>query len=193
MKELKLIERYYGDKTATRSEVPLINHIYEGIEILEVIGASESAKRAFCLHPIVQRDADLKDNLELLKECDGDIVALAMEYRHVANAYLSTRFITSISQIELGSMFEIAHMLIADKVQNWMDFEIHHRHKHPRSDELEEYFKYWFRKLGVFVIGRSLYDTEGYLPIDLSNELADHIQLMRRRKSTQQWGVDFDF
>ena len=35
MKELPLIERYYGTRTAKRSGVPLINHIHEGLAVLE--------------------------------------------------------------------------------------------------------------------------------------------------------------
>ena len=60
--EYKVIERYYGDKIAERSKVMLMNHINEGLLILDAIEASEQAKKAYCLHPILQSDSDLKDN-----------------------------------------------------------------------------------------------------------------------------------
>lgn len=46
--EYTIIKNYYGDKTANRSKVPLINHINEGIIILDNIAASDFAKKAYC-------------------------------------------------------------------------------------------------------------------------------------------------
>lgn len=40
-------------------------------------------------------------------------------------------------------------MLIADKVQNYKDFEIYHKSTHPRSKELDQYFKNWLQKLNI--------------------------------------------
>jgi hypothetical protein len=84
--EYKWIEDYYGDKVARRSstyftqnkltsesEVHLINHVDEGLYILKVFGASELAKRAFILHPLVQGDSDLAafwKNEELVTQAD---------------------------------------------------------------------------------------------------------------------------
>lgn len=53
--EYYLIKGYYFDRRAKRSNVFLINHIEEGLVILDVMGASEKAKKAFCLHPIVKK------------------------------------------------------------------------------------------------------------------------------------------
>lgn len=150
--EYRYIQEYYGDGKANRSGVYFMNHIDEGLAILNHIEASSAAKKAFCLHPIVQTDDAL---LEAYKS-DGDYTGvshkallLAMEYRSVANEYLSTRTIKSIDEIRLSPLKDVNDMLIADKVQNCKDFELYHIKTHPRSKELEEYFDNWFDRLGV--------------------------------------------
>lgn len=149
MKEYDLIKSFYGSSCAKRSGVPLINHIDEGLEILNKIGATELAKRAYCIHPIIQSDADFVNNLNLLESIDGRVVALATEYRRVANAYLSRRIINSIDEIELSPSKDVNDMLIADKVQNKKDFDLYHKGKHERSNELTEYFNNWFKRLNI--------------------------------------------
>ena len=42
-------------------------------------------------------------------------------------------------------------MLVADKVQNYKDFLIHHRATHPNADRLEAYFRQWLQRLGVSI------------------------------------------
>lgn len=74
-------------------------------------------------------------------------VLLAMEYRNIANQYLSHRVINSIDDIELGPVPGIRQMLIADKIQNYKDFLIYHKDTHERAAELDEYFKNWLAKL----------------------------------------------
>lgn len=63
--EYTLIERFYRNKTAQRSGVPLINHINEGIEILFKI--NQAAIQPFCLHPLIQNDEDFKQNWDMLR------------------------------------------------------------------------------------------------------------------------------
>jgi hypothetical protein len=72
-----------------------------------------------------------------------------MEYRRVANNYLSKRMINSIDEIELSPLKDVNDMLIADKVQNRKDFELYHLDTHERSDVLDQYFKNWLIRLGI--------------------------------------------
>ena len=74
-------------------------------------------------------------------------IILTMEYRRVANNYLSKRTITSLDDIELSPMLEVNQMLWADKLQNQKDFRLYHLGKHDRSDILEQYFINWINKL----------------------------------------------
>ncbi len=149
MKEYDFIKEYYGDKRTERSHVLLINHIDEGLEILKAINASDDAKKAYCLHPIFQGDEDLSKNSTRAIEFDSKIIMLVMEYRNIANAYLSKRTINTLGDIVLSPLQEVNHMLIADKIQNFKDFMQYHFASHERSNELFEYFKNWFKKLDI--------------------------------------------
>jgi len=153
----KQIEAHYGDETAKRSKIRLMDHINDGLIILDLLGASERAKQAYCIHPMTQSDSDLSewfngpDWLERLYSADhnAEVIVLAMEYRSVANEYLSTREIEDISEIRLSPLHEVNIMLVADKIQNRKDFEAHHKGTHARSDKLDQYFKNWLERLGI--------------------------------------------
>lgn len=144
------IAREYGTKTTARSKVPLINHIDEGLYILSAIGSTLPAKQAYCLHPLVQGDGALcAMSLEIIRTFDRWPLMLAVEYRNIANAYLSTRNISSIEEIVLSPLKEVQDMLVADKIQNRKDFETYHKDTHPRNRELTRYFQNWFARLGI--------------------------------------------
>lgn len=149
--EYKAISEYYGNQKAKRSKVYLMNHIDEGLAILDWIGASDLAKKAYCIHPLVQSDADLKQNFnqKIMSTFDPLALSLAMEYRSVANEYLSFRKIKSIKEIRLSPLIDVNQMLIADKIQNYKDFLKYHKKTHLRSKDLDKYFKNWFKALGV--------------------------------------------
>ncbi len=151
-REYEAITAHYGAQRAKRSAVPLMQHIDEGLTVLEAIGASERAQRAFCLHPLLQGDADLaaafERGLSGLTD-DVHVLALALEYRNIANATLSARPLDAAGDIPLSPLDEVNDMLRADKVQNWKDFALHHRATHPRAAELERYFKQWHARLGL--------------------------------------------
>lgn len=149
--EYRAIEAHYRGRTAARSGEPLIRHIDQGLRILRAIAATDRAMRAYCIHPLVQADADLLASYPRLDELTDDprVLALAIEYRHIANATLSTRAIATASEIPLSPLSEVNDMLVADKVQNRADFILHHRGTHPRSAELDRYFQLWLERLGI--------------------------------------------
>ncbi|MFT3708471.1 MAG: hypothetical protein QM817_12535 [Archangium sp.] len=150
--EYRAIAAHYGNTCAERSQLPYMNHIDEGLAVLRVIGASDAAKRAFCLHPLVQADADLLANLSRVDAIDGVRASnwlLAAEYRRIANLTLSHRDIASAADIPLGPLTDVHDMLRADKIQNEKDFLAAHSQTHERRVELARYFTLWLERLGV--------------------------------------------
>ena len=150
-REYRAIAAHYGTRTALASGQPLIRHIDQGLKILERIGASDLAQRAFCLPPLVQADADLAANISRLRDLTDDVqvIALALEYRNIANATLSTRMLTRAEEIRLSPLPDVNAMLVADKVQNRADYLRFHRDTHARSEELDRYFRLWLERLGI--------------------------------------------
>lgn len=131
-----------------------MNHIDEGLIILSRLGATDSAQKAFCLHPLLQNDEDLKDNFKYVaKNTDIETLALAMEYRNIANNWLSDKVFlkdgnpTHDIEIKLSPLHEVNDMLRADKLQNYKDFLLYHKNNHKRSTELDYYFNKWIAKL----------------------------------------------
>lgn len=152
MLEYDAVQRFYGKRRARRSGVPLMNHIDEGLVVLDEIRASDLAKRAFCLHPLVQENAALVETFSNdpdLAKFSPRAVLLAMEYRWVANNYLSHHPSRPPQEIELSPLKDVNDMLIADKVQNYKDFLIYHLGTHTRSARLDQYFRQWLERLGV--------------------------------------------
>jgi hypothetical protein len=152
--EYRLIQEEYGDKRAQRSQVFLMNHIDEGLAVMAAVGASKRAMRAFCLHPLLQNDEDLERNFGWVSTTMHDqpggaaVMALAMEYRSVANEYLSHCTMRAGS-IRLSPLKDVNDMLIGDKVQNRKDFERYHAEAHDNRARLAEYFSQWCEALGV--------------------------------------------
>lgn len=152
--EHRLIRVFYGERRARRSAVPLINHIQEGLLILQRLGASLATQRAFCLHPLLQADEDLKSQHALVLESVATqeegawVLMLAMEYRNCANSYLSHHELSK-EGVPLSPLPEVNQMLIADKVQNYRDFLFYHGKTHPNAQRLHRYFLDWLEGLGV--------------------------------------------
>lgn len=172
--EYEAIKNYYGDKRAQRSQVLLMNHIDEGLYILKKIGASIEAQKAFCLHPLYQNDIDLKENFAPSSVNLFSPVALiyVMEYRSVANEYLSARKVNSINEIRLSPLLEVNLMLVADKMQNYKDFTLFHSKTHKNSKDLEIYFNNWFKRLHISEKEyNNYYYSAQFMPIINSLEL----------------------
>lgn len=150
MKYLKLIESYYCGKTAKRSGVPYINHIYEGLSILKHYSVGEEVLDAYALHPMFQEDNTLLINMSVYSiAIDSFTMSLVMEYRNVANRGLHCYQVDDPSKIYLSPISDVNLMLVADKVQNRKDFMTYHFGTHPKSKELDIYFKNWLRALKV--------------------------------------------
>lgn len=159
----KLIEKVYGDRTAKRSGVPLINHITEGVKILNAIGNDYDTIVAFMLHPLWQQDKMLTVSAGNPCGLTSRQLIYVMEYRNIANRslsdivgeakldgpYTNRREFALRRPIVLSPLDEVNNMLIADKVQNRKDFELHHKGKHDRSEELDFYFRSWLQALGL--------------------------------------------
>jgi hypothetical protein len=143
----RAIKEYYGDKKAERSQVPYINHIEEGLSVLwNTAGSTDLAMSAYCLHPILQSDEDFSRNFDgsLLKGIDPGAIILCVEYRRVANSYLSKN---KKEDVVNPIHPQVKAMLVADKIQNYKDFMLHHAETHPRRRELFDYFHNWFEIL----------------------------------------------
>lgn len=183
--EYAAIAEFYGDRRAERSQVLLLNHIDEGIAIIDEYDRITQqsvfimkhfnklmAARAYCLHPLFQNDQELCLQgfaYSMRKTANAHAVMLTMEYRQRANAWLSDKvsvrmvpkFPAAPGPIEeeplyrldglpdAGPIPEVVAMLVADKVQNFKDFVLHHQGKHTRSEELTRYFKTWVGALGL--------------------------------------------
>ncbi len=149
---MQMIRCYYGNTCARRSGVPYMNHITEGVEILRHRNkCSVQAIWAYMLHPIFQDDDRLDLNLRTYGEgveCPI-VLGYCMEYRNVANRGLHCYQVDNPANIYLSPIADVNEMLVADKVQNRKDFLKYHLGTHPKSTELDIYFKNWLRRLEV--------------------------------------------
>lgn len=155
--EFRSIQDLYKDSCAKRSGVPLLNHIEEGLQILHNLDADVTTAQAYCLHPIFQDDKNLKLAFEnwgfVASACEtryghtSKPFILTMEYRWVANNYLSKDYDPN-KKPKLSVLPEVNQMLIADKLQNFKDF-LHHKDKYDNKDILQKYFVQWLAELEI--------------------------------------------
>lgn len=165
---LTLIQSHYGSRKAKRSRVPLMNHIIEGLDIIERVAKEEALPQlpvskmmaAFALHPLIQDGDEIDDNLHHILTHRGkasahdwlEVVALAVEYRNYANAYLCRPCTDgycgkSLRNLLRTASLEVMVMLLADKRQNQTDFILYHKGYHERSEQLDLYFARWIAEL----------------------------------------------
>lgn len=142
------VSNFYGINTASRSKLPLMNHVNEGCILLESLGASQFVLEAFCLHPILQATEDFLNAIEddFYESVSSKSLMLAVEYRHVANSFLSNNVKENVLPLINEDM---RLLLIADKVQNYKDFLRFHKDTHTNSKRLDEYFNDWFKILNI--------------------------------------------
>lgn len=147
--EYLLIEKIYNDRKTERSGVYLMNHIDEGLYFLYLLNARRKAKLAYILHPILQSDEEIVNNITLneINYLDPKALILATEYRHIANDYLSFMD-KSVKDIKLSPLDSVNQMLIADKIQNFKDFDKYNRTIN-NAVRLDSYFMNWFERLNI--------------------------------------------
>lgn len=149
---VKAVTAFYGRKTTARSEVPLINHIHEGMVVLNMLGAESKTYGAYCLHPMLQSDAQMvefanPDSVTRMALTTFHypefltVLMLATEYRAAANSFLSNKL---KHEYRPSPLPQVKQMLIADKIQNYKDFMEYHYARHVNSKRLHEYFFEWF-------------------------------------------------
>ncbi len=147
----QIIENYYGNKTTERSQIHLMNHIDEGLAILESLYATQEAKEAYILHPMLQSNDSLLENIynpKLLYYVNARTLILAMEYRKTANNFLPIDLKEmSCNNPVLSVLHDVNMMLIADKIQNCKDFNIYHNGTHKDTESLIKYFRMWLKVL----------------------------------------------
>jgi hypothetical protein len=152
--EYMMMQDFYADQKANRSGVHLMNHVDEGLAVLSWIYASEVAMKAYTLHPLFQSDDDFLRSYNNYpfksKQLDPRVLMSLIEYRSVANEYLSNKPMSDWQNIRLSPVKDINDMLVADKVQNCKDFELYHKGTHARSNDLSIYFENWLRRLNSF-------------------------------------------
>lgn len=146
----EIISSAYENKKANRSGMFYMNHIDEGLKILDAycLISGPRISEAWSVHPIVQGDLELNAAVRtgLINEIRSDVLCLAMEYRSWANAHLSSH----PSKVpSYGTLSETRYLLIADKIQNRKDFDLYLKGRIPNSERLEEYFKEWFDVLNI--------------------------------------------
>jgi hypothetical protein len=146
-----IIREFYRFQTANRSGIPYMNHIDEGLVILKHLEARQVTKQAWCIHPVVQSNENMRREIFDFKLAGANSAAivLAMEYRHTANSYLSHHRVDDIPRKLLFDLrdklrnFEmLRHMLIADKIQNYKDFQANEK-LYENAYVLNEYFLDW--------------------------------------------------
>lgn len=153
---LNTVYAHYGDECAKRSGIPKINHISEGLRLLDYLEVHRPAKVAFCLHPIVQ-DGCGRDQWSQLYYTYGErVMYLLHNYTAVANKFLPaavvhrTRTGFKTIPIELPEDLDgdVRWMLLADKIQNRKDYRANWN-KFPNWIQLADYFNAWMIALDL--------------------------------------------
>jgi len=158
--EYKLAERILTPLQARRAGVSYFTHVKQGLAIMDAYVQHEDypaiaydpiiEKLAFCLHPLIQKVEDFKDNYYELKVCNPLCVALAVEYRWTANLGLRPILEANGSSISLSEFNAVNLMLIADKVQNYYEFLKYARPQLIKEDKrIDLYFRHWLSRLDI--------------------------------------------
>jgi hypothetical protein len=142
----RVIQKEWSQKTDSKGS-PYMWHIDMGLAYLISQGASDAVKVAWCIHPLVQDNKDLKRNYKKMLGClTNEAVMLVIEYRHQANWFSTHSTLNKAPKKNLLS--EIILMLKADKLQNAWNLHTY-RKDHKNYKELTAYFNIWFSALNI--------------------------------------------
>jgi hypothetical protein len=149
MIEYDLIKETYGERRAKRSGLPYLRHIDQGLILLRALEVDGDVLRAWCLHPIFQLDefyVPMVREGRVLRQISSRLAVLAMEYRAVANAYL-TKNESEDRLPKISPIDEVNLMLIVDKIQNWRDARLFPHVSEEERAKLNRYFEKWLKEL----------------------------------------------
>ena len=137
------IKLEWDGKYSQRSNVPLMEHIDEGLKLLE--NSEEIIKVAWCLHPFIQ-----KDDWSILNEIDNKTANILLEYRHWANGWDSHTTAKFPDEWPILSLIsdEVKLLLFVDKTHNSKQYH-ENREKFRKEDQirLDKYFENWITLL----------------------------------------------
>lgn len=168
--EYNIIENIYSEKYSKRTGVNYMNHIDEGLIILNKLSASLDAKLGYIIHPIFQSDEELKRcyNHTSLTNISPQSLINALEFRNIINNYSKFRTIKDFDEIKLSPLKDVNFMVAADIIQKRKDFEQYHIHTHEHSQQLIIYFNNWLKRLNI---GEHFYQTIKEELMTFNNEL----------------------
>ena len=149
--EYRLIEKSYRKHTSRRTQQPYMKHIDQGLWLLLHVNDDPAVLGAWCAHPLFQINSVLQEALHARTSITehGRTVVLAMEYRAVANAFLTPDWsragLPRVSAIE-----EVNQLLVVDKFQNAREaYLFSDKLGEERCAQLDVYFRKWFDALGI--------------------------------------------
>lgn len=148
------ISRYYGATTTQRTKLPWINHIVEGVVLVQQLGGRIHAADAFCWHPLIQSDDTFLETLAEMQRyynlnTSGEVLVNTLGYRDAANRWLRGA-VSKDNQPKKHPLNDVNIMLMADKIQNRKDFEANEKlFSVEDASSLHYYFDSWFTTLGI--------------------------------------------
>ena len=147
--EYKMVAAYYGNRVAKRSSCRLMEHIDEGLMLLENWGVGIPLLRAWCLHPLMQDDRLYLEYIQYGSTMNEQATRIAVEYRAIANAYLPKH---QSRLPDISAMDEVNTLLLVDKLHNRWQFEntcMRRPGIYPNEQRLRQYFHEWLEALSL--------------------------------------------
>lgn len=146
-KEWDITRNLLSGQKSRRTNVSYFDHVEEGVKILQELNVPLVIQQAFVIHPLLQGDDALAENLPHVVYFDPLALVLCMEYRRVANLGTRKNLRDNGWNITLSPMAEVNLMLVADKIQNRKLYETKFPKTDPEYEEIGHYFRVWMDAL----------------------------------------------